>query len=185
MYHIFSWLIFTLIILIVLPKVTLAIATPLSPLKSSNNKPLITHFLVFSSNSETVIPFEPKNGWILSEENKLRLYISGFNLEHNSIVFTTSSKECIPSDFISSIYDLSSASIIELNVKLKGVSTAHSSIFLCLLPSISSEINKTLSENGTLLEGSYFTFIGEKSTLPFAAKICLILMLFIVSGFFR
>jgi hypothetical protein len=185
MCHIFSWSFFTLIILNILSKDTLAAITTLSPLKSSNIKPSITQFLVFSSSSETVIPFEPKNGWMLSEEKKLRLYISGSNIKDNSIVFTGSPNECTSSDFISPIYHLSSASIIELNIKLKSVSQSHSSIYLCLLPSVRSKINKTQSENGTLLVGPYFTFIREKSTIPFAAKICLILMLFMVSGFFR
>jgi len=185
MYHTFSWSLFIIIILNILSKATSAVTTTLSPLKSSNIKPSITQFLVFSSSSETVIPFEPRNGWMLSDEKKLRLYISGSNLKDNSIVFTGSPNECTSNDFISPIYHLSSASIIELNIKLKAASQSYSSIYLCLLPSVRSNINKTLSENGTLLEGPYFIFIREKSTIPFAAKICLILMLFIVSGFFR
>jgi hypothetical protein len=180
----FLWLLFTLNILNILTKSILA-TTTFPPFESLDNKPLITQFLVFSSNSETVIPFERKNGWILNEENKLRLYISGVNLKNHSIVFSSSPNECTPSDFISPIYRLSSAAIIKLNVKLKGVSKTHSSIFLCLLSSSRLELNQTVEQNGTLLEGPYFTFIREKSVLPFAAKLCLILMLFMVSGFFR
>jgi hypothetical protein len=181
MSSIFSWLIFTLNILNVLTQ-----AIPmLTSFESSNNKPLITQFLVFSPSSETIIPFESANGWILNEERKLHLYISGLNLKNNSLVFSASSTHCTLNDFVSPIYRLSSASIIELNIKLKPLSKAHSSVYLCLLPSTRSMINRTLSRNGTVLEGPYFTFIREKSTLPFAAKICLILMLFIVSGFFR
>jgi hypothetical protein len=150
-----------------------------------NNKPSITQFLVFSPSSETIIPFESSNGWILNEERKLHLYISGLNLKNNSLVFSVSSTHCTPNDFISPIYRLSSAAIIELNIKLNPLTKSHSSAHLCLLPSIRSKINQTLSRNGTILEGPYFTFIREKGVLPFAAKICLILMLFIVSGFFR
>jgi hypothetical protein len=185
MHYLFLWLFFNLNVLIALPKATLAITTTLSSLISSNDKPLITQILVFSTNSETVISFEPKTRWILGEEKKFLLYISGSNLKNNSLVFTSSSNQCPSSDFVSPIYRLSSAPIIKLNVKLKGLTKSHSSIHLCLLPSLRSKINQTRSRNGTVVEGSYFTFIREKSRLPFAAKICLILMLFTVSGFFR
>jgi hypothetical protein len=57
--------------------------TTLPPLILSNNFPLITHFLVFSSNMETVITFEPKHGWLLNEERKFRLYLSGINLHRS------------------------------------------------------------------------------------------------------
>ncbi len=179
----YSWFILILTFSNVFSQLTTKTTTTLSPLKSTNNKPSITQFLVFSTDSETIIPFEPKNGWMISEEKKLRLYISGSNLENSSIVFSASPIKCTTSDFISPTYDLSSASIIERNVNIKGASKVHSSIHLCLLSSLKS--NETQSQNGTRLDGPYFTFLREKSRLPFAAKICLILMLFIVSGFFR
>ncbi len=180
-YYICSGFVLILNILNVLSKPTVTTTS----LKVLNDKPLITQFLVFSSDSETIISFEPKLGWMLGEENKLRLYVSGFNLENNSIVFSASANECTSSDFISPMYRLSSASIIELDINLKGASKAHSSIFLCLIPSSVSKLNETLSENGTQLVGAYYTFLREKSRLPFPARICLILMLFVVSGFFR
>ncbi len=163
--------------------------TTLSPLILSNNSPLITHFLVFSSNLETVITFEPKHGWLLNEEKKFRLYLSGINLQNSSIVFSSSIDECTLDDHISPIYPLSSSSsIIEINVELPSISKSHSAIYVCLLTSNQSLsiINNTTmnSQNATQLEGAYFIFLREKSRLPFAAKICLILMLFIVSGFF-
>src|ERR1700722_11680762 len=89
------------------------ITTTLSPLFISNHFPLITHFLVFSSNMETVITFEPKHGWILNDERKFHLYLSGFHLQNSSIVFSSSVDECTTNDYISPIYSLSSASIIE------------------------------------------------------------------------
>ena len=104
---------------------------------------------------------------------------------NSSIVFSSSPDECTSNDFISPIYQLSSASIIELVVRLGDVSKASSTIFLCLLPTKKSKLNDTLSRNGTQLKGPYFTFFRQKSTLPFAVKICLVLMLFIFSGFFR
>ncbi|CAF3589011.1 unnamed protein product, partial [Rotaria sp. Silwood2] len=68
MHHIFSWLFFILNILNVLSQsniiITTTTTTPLSPLQSSNDKPFITQFLVFSSNTETSIRFEPKHGWL-------------------------------------------------------------------------------------------------------------------------
>ncbi|CAF2606829.1 unnamed protein product [Rotaria sp. Silwood2] len=188
MYHIFSWLVFILNILNVLSQsniiITTTTTTPLSPLQSSNDKPFITQFLVFSSNTETSIRFEPKHGWLLNSEKKLRLYISGFNLQNNSIVFSALQDECTSNDFISPIYNLSSASIIELDVHLESVSKIHSSIFLCLLPSITTQLNNSLLQNGTQLKGPYFTFLREKTTIPLAVKICLVLMLFVFSGFF-
>ncbi|CAF4423331.1 unnamed protein product, partial [Rotaria sp. Silwood2] len=188
MYHIFSWLVFILNILNVLSQsniiITTTTTTPLSPLQSSNDKPFITQFLVFSSNAETSIRFEPKHGWLLNSEKKLRLYISGFNLQNNSIVFSALQDECTSNDFISPIYNLSSASIIELDVHLESVSKIHSSIFLCLLPSITTQLNNSLLQNGTQLKGPYFTFLREKTTIPLAVKICLVLMLFVFSGFF-
>lgn len=140
----------------------------------------ITNFFVLSSNSETVINFDPKSGWLLDEEKKLRLFISGFQLENASIVFTSSSKICHPQDFISTLYRLSATPIIELDVHLTNFSKVRSSFFLCL---ISSTGNR--SDLIKPLEGPFFTFIHEKSSIPFPLKICLILMLFIVSGFFR
>ncbi|CAF2743244.1 unnamed protein product [Rotaria sp. Silwood2] len=191
MHHIFSWLFFILNILNVLSQSNIIITTtatttttPLSPLQSSNDKPFITQFLVFSSNAETSIRFEPKHGWLLNSEKKLRLYISGFNLQNNSIVFSALQDECTSNDFISPIYNLSSASIIELDVHLESVSKIHSSIFLCLLPSITTQLNNSLLQNGTQLKGPYFTFLREKTTIPLAVKICLVLMLFVFSGFF-
>ena len=146
--------------------------------------PSITHFLVFSSNLETVITFEPKHGWLLNEERKFRLYLSGYNLQNTSLVFSSSLDECTPDDYISPIYSLSSSSssIVELNVELESVSKAHSSIYTCLLTSLNHSL--TNATNASQLSSAYFIFVREKSRLPFAAKICLILMLFIVSGFF-
>jgi metal transporter CNNM len=138
---------------------------------------------------ETVITFEPKHGWLLNEERKFRLYISGINLQNSSIVFSSSIDECTSTDYISPIYSLSSSSIIEINVELQSISKSHSSIYVCLLSSSSSNLlltltNNTNTQNATQLVGAYFTLLREKGRLPFAAKICLILMLFIVSGFF-
>lgn len=173
-------------ILILFSNFTLTVTTNSFPLKSlKKNKPLITQILVFSPSLETVIAFEPKSGWILGEERKLRLYISGSNLENNSIVFSSSPNECKSNTFVSPTYSLSSASIVEVNIKLKGISKSHSSIYLCLLPTLKLKINESQSENETVVEGTYFIFLREKGTLPFAAKVCLILMLFMVSGFFR
>jgi len=164
--------------------------TTLSPLILSNHYPLITHFLVFSSDFETVITFEPKHGWIINDERKFRLYLSGIHLQNSSIVFSSSIDECTFNDYISPIYSLSSSSIIEINVELQSISKAHSSIYICLLTPANLTLsllnnNTTDLQNATQLDGAYFTFLREKSRLPFAAKICLILMLFIVSGFFR
>ncbi|CAF1087234.1 unnamed protein product [Rotaria sp. Silwood1] len=171
-------------ILHVLSKSKIISTTTLSSLQSINDKPFITQFLVFSSNSETLFGFEPKHGWILNADKKFRLYISGFNLQNNSIAFSALQDECTSNDFISPIYNLSSASIIELDVHLQRVSKVHSSIFLCLIPSIEISLNNSLLQNGTQLKGPYFTFFREKTTLPLAAKICLVLMLFVFSGFF-
>jgi hypothetical protein len=160
----------------------------LSPLISSNYSPFITHFLVYASNMETVITFEPKHGWLIKEERDFRLYLSGYNLQNSSIVFSASIDECTSSDYISPIYTLSSALIHEINVVLKGAPKGHSSVYICLLTSSNVSLslsNNTEIYNATQLEGSFFTFLREKGPLPFAAKICLILMLFIVSGFFR
>jgi metal transporter CNNM len=137
---------------------------------------------------ETVITFEPKHGWLLNEEKKFRLYISGINLQNSSIVFTSSIDECTLNDYISPIYSLSSASIIEIDVELQSITKSHSSIYVCLLTqsniSLLTISNNTDSQNATPLVGAYFILLREKGRLPFAAKICLILMLFIVSGFF-
>jgi hypothetical protein len=181
-HYIFLWLVFISTISNGLSQLATVTLSP--PLKSSNNQPSITQFLVFSTDSETVLSFEPKNGWIISQEKKLRLFISGFNLKNSSIVFSASPTECTSNHFISPIYRLSSASVIERTVNIKRVSKAHLTIYLCLLSSSTLKSNKSQSENGIRLLGPYFTFIREKSTLPFAAKICLILMLFLVSGFF-
>lgn len=159
----------------------------------SSSVPLINHFLVYSSNLEKIIRFEPKLGWILNDEKKLHLYISGINLQNSSLVFSASINKCTPNDYISPIYSLSSSSssssIIELNVELSSISKLQSTVYICLLPasniSAFSSYNNIESFNGTLLEGPYFTFLREKSLLPFSAKICLILTLFLVSGFFR
>ena len=158
--------------------------TTLSPLTLTTNAPFITHLLVFSSNLETVITFEPKHGWLLNEERKFRLYLSGINLQNSSLVFSSSLDECSPDDYISPIYPLSPASIIEINVELPSISKSHSSIYFCLIPSSNRSLLLPNSTNATQLEGAYFIFLREKGRLPFAAKICLILMLFIVSGFF-
>ena len=162
--------------------------TTLSPLISSSSVPFITHFLVFSSNSETVLTFAPKAGWVLNEERQIRLFVSGYHLHNSSIVFSASLDDCTASDFVSPIYPLSSASIVEILVNLEPPSKTHSSVYVCLLtPSSNSSsfTNMTEFHDARQLEGSYFTFLREKGRLPFAAKICLILTLFIVSGFFR
>ena len=161
--------------------------TTVSPLAFSANTPHITHFLVFSSNLETVIAFEPKHGWILNDENQIHLHISGVHLHNSSIVFSATAGECSASDFVSPIYRLSSLPVIDFDVRLDAVPRGRSSVFVCLLTpaKLSSSSNGSGLQNGTQLEGPYFTFLRDKSTIPFAAKICLILMLFIVSGFFR
>ena len=162
--------------------------TTLSPVISSNSAPFITRFLVFSSNLETVLTFAPKAGWILNEERQMRLFISGYHLQNSSIVFSASLDECTDGDFVSPIYPLSAASIIEILVDLEPASKTHSSVYVCLLTpwsNSSSSTNMTEFHDARQLEGAYFTFLREKGRLPFAAKICLILMLFIVSGFFR
>jgi len=139
---------------------------------------------------ETVITFEPKRGWLLNEEKKFRLYLTGINLQNSSIVFSSSLDECTLEDYISPIYPLTSPSINEINVELQPILKSHSSVYVCLLTSINDSLsillnNNTETKNATQLEGAFFTFLREKGRLPFAAKICLILMLFIVSGFFR
>lgn len=164
--------------------------TTISPLISTDHSPYIIHFLVFSSNLETVITFEPKRGWILNEERKFRLFINGINLQNSSIVFSSTFDECSLDDYISPIYPLTSATINEINVELPSVSKSHSSAYVCLLTSTNSSLsilsnNNTESKTATQIKGTYFIFLREKGRLPFAAKICLILMLFIVSGFFR
>ena len=161
--------------------------TPVPPLAFSTNTPHITHFLVFSSNLETVIAFEPKHGWILNDENRIHLHISGVHLHNSSIAFSSTAGECSTSDFISPIYRLSSLPIIDFDVRLDAVPSGRSSVFVCLLTPVTrlSSSNGSDLQNSTQLEGPYFTFLRDKSTIPFAAKICLILMLFIVSGFFR
>ena len=145
----------------------------------SSTPPSITHLLVFSSSSETVISFDSKHGWMLNDEKKLHLFLSGSNLDNTSLVFTASADDCSKTHSISPVYQLSSAPIVELHVELAKVSKARLSIFLCLLTSTKA------AENTTALQGSYFMFAREKSTIPFPVKVCLILMLFMVSGFFR
>ncbi|UJR29040.1 hypothetical protein I4U23_010255 [Adineta vaga] len=177
------WIFFILNILHVLSQRVNRTST-LSVWKVSNVKAKITQILVFSPSEETIIPFDPKEGWILSEERKLVLHITGTNLRNSSIVFSSILNQCTPSGFVSPIYQLSSASIVTLNIELHKLSKSHESAFLCFLPPSKLLSNKTQTENGTQLEGLYYTFIREKGRLPFAAKICLILMLFFVSGFF-
>ncbi|CAF2496327.1 unnamed protein product [Rotaria sp. Silwood2] len=192
MYSIFVCLYFILNLVNISSSTTRTIKTTLPPLVQSNHTPLITHFLVFSSNSETVIRFEPKNGWILNDEKKIRLYLSGLNLQKSSLVFSASVNKCTLNDYISPIYSLSSTSIIEIDVELQSISKSHSLVYICLLTSSNTSLsllNNNNNHNNELhnvaqLEGVYFTFVREKSRLPFSAKICLILMLFIVSGFF-
>lgn len=167
-----------------------AITNTISPSVLTDRSPFILHFLVFSSNLETVITFEPKRGWLLNDEKTFRLYVTGFNLQNTSIVFSSSLGECTSDDFVSPIYPLTSSQIHDLNVELQPISKSHSSIYVCLLRSTNDSLtilsnNSTESRNATQLEGAFFTLLREKSRLPFAAKICLILMLFIVSGFFR
>ena len=130
----------------------------------------------------------PKHGWMLYEEKDFRLYISGHNLQNSSVVFSDSINECTPTDYISPVYALTSAPVIDVHVKLKDASTSHSSIYLCLLTPQNRSLfpsNSNDSYNATQFEGPYYTLLREKGRIPFAAKICLILMLFIVSGFFR
>ena len=156
-----------------------------SMLDPVTTKPLITQFLVFSPSSETNIGFDLESGWELNEERKLHLYISGNNLQNTSVVFTTSLTDCTADHFISPIYDLSSEPIVKLNVKLKPVSKTHATAYLCLLSSMRMKANRTSSRNATILQGPYFTFTRDRNPLPLPAKICLILMLFTISGFFR
>ena len=151
----------------------------LIPLKSASIAPVITHLLVFCSSSETVIAFDSESGWLLNDETKIRLFLSGSALENSSLLFTASSDDCSSGNSISPVYRLSSAPVVQLHVHLKRVLNARSPMFLCLLPSAGGTANRTA------LKGPYFMFLREKSTIPFAVKICLILMLFIVSGFFR
>ncbi len=104
MCRVVSWLFIAVNIFNGLTRTASATTTPLSQLRSRDNKPSITQILVFSSSSETVIPFESNDGWLLHEEKKLRLYISGLNLENSSIVFSSSPKECSADDLVSPIY---------------------------------------------------------------------------------
>ncbi|CAF4146405.1 unnamed protein product [Rotaria socialis] len=189
MYNIFICLYFILNLLNISSTTATTTTTTLSPLILSNPVPLINNFLVFSSNLETIIKFDPNYGWLLNDEKKLRLYISGINLQNSSLVFSASLNKCTSSHFISPVYSLSSSSsIIELNIELQSLSKTRPLAYICLLSpsdiSLSLLNNNTESYNGTQFAGAYFTFLREKSRLPFAAKICLILMLFIVSGFF-
>ena len=186
-YSAFLLLFFVLNLLVIISTSSSTTASPFSSFVS-NPFPLITHFLVFSSDFATMIRFEPKRGWILNEEKKFRLYLSGVNLQNSFIAFSSSDDECKSNDYISPIYSLSSAPVIELNVELQTISKPHSLIYVCLL--ISSNISLSLPNNtelfnATQLRGAYFTFLREKSRLSFSTRICLILMLFIVSGFFR
>lgn len=158
-----------------------------SPITAAFHDPAITNFLVFSSNQETVITFEPKLGWLLNEERKFRLYLTGINLHNNSIVFA-SADDCSADDYITAPYRLSSAPVNVIDVKLPGITKSHATVYVCLLTSLNaspSSLNNTIWQNATKLDGPYFTFVRERGRLPFAAKICLILMLFIISGFYR
>ncbi|CAM4842949.1 unnamed protein product, partial [Rotaria magnacalcarata] len=189
MYNIFICLCFILNLLNISSTTTTTTTTTLLPLILPNPVPLINNFLVFSSNLETSIKFDPNYGWLLNDEKKLRLFISGINLRNSSLVFSASLNKCTSSHFISPVYSLSSSpSIIELNIELQSLSKTHPLAYICLLSSSDISLsllnNNTESYNGTQLAGAYFTFLREKSQLPFTAKICLILMLFIVSGFF-
>lgn len=164
-------------------------STTNSPIVTLNNAPFIRHILVFSPTLETVITFLPKHGWMLNDEKSFRLYISGYHLQNSSIAFTTTLNECTPSEYVSPIYPLPSASINEILVDLDPPTKTHVSVYLCLIPppSKNSSVfsNDTQEQTGEQQDGPYFTFFREKARLPFAAKICLILTLFIVSGFFR
>jgi len=151
----------------------------------AQQSPSITQFLVFASSSETTIEFQPKDGWILNEEKSLRLFITGANLQNSSVVFSASPTQSTSVDFISPVYRLSSQNIIKLNIKLKPATERHATVHLCLLPALRATSNRNLTRNGTILNGPYYTFIREKGTLPFPLKVCLILMLFTISGFFR
>lgn len=154
------------------------------PIRWSSAQAVIRNFIVFSADAESAISFDPKLGWIIGQENRLRVYLSGSNLENVSIVFSDSSGECSPNDDLSAVYRLSSSPIIELNVHLRNLSKLRSSISICLIPS--SLPGENLEQrNVTKLRGPYFTLFIDQILLPFPLKICLILMLFLVSGFFR
>ncbi|CAF0795370.1 unnamed protein product [Adineta ricciae] len=158
----------------------------ISSLTASYHDPLILNFLVFSSNLETAITFDVKVGWILNEQRKFRIYLSGVNLHNSSIVFT-STDECLSNDYLTDIYPLTSTAPATIDVELPSISKSHSIVHVCLLTSSNTSFslaNSTTSLNATKLEGAYFTLVREKGRLPFAAKICLILMLFIISGFY-
>lgn len=172
---------------------TMAITTfdsSTSRLIKNNSMATINNFMVFSSTMETVISFVPEQGWLLNDDNQFRVFIIGEHLENSSIVFTTTMDQCSSSvnDFVSDIYSLSSSPIIEISVTLKPLTKTHSVVYLCLLYSnsnSSSTTNLTQTFRGHHLDGIHFHLIRERSQIPFAAKICLILTLFIVSGFFR
>jgi hypothetical protein len=169
---------------------TTTTTTTVSSWITTEYTPFIRHILVFSANLETVITFAPKHGWLLNDEKKFRLYINGYHLQNSSIVFSASLDDCTSNDYISPVYPLSSTTTTsDILVQLDQDFKAHSSAYLCLLTTTNDvplSINTTNDAYETKqLDGPYFTFLREKARLPFATKICLILMLFIVSGFFR
>lgn len=155
-----------------------------------NSSAIIEQFLIFSSNEETVINFDPKQGWLLNEQNKFRLFISGTHLQNSSIVFSSSSDTCQKDSQISPEYRLTSADIISIEVKLDNFKQSHTTAYVCLIPTLNSTLLLNQTNETTSLDyhqpmnGKHFKLIREKDRIPFAAKICLILMLFVVSGFY-
>jgi hypothetical protein len=136
----------------------------------------VRQILVFASQSDVAISFNPKLGWLLKEEKDLQIFLSGSNLQNGSIAFSNTLGRCESKYLISSNYILSAESIIELNVRLRNDSKQIHSVYLCFW---------TINRNATQLSGPLFTFVRQKDTFPFALKLVLILMLFIISGFFR
>jgi len=165
------------------------LSTAISSNQTSNSTATIDQFLIFSTNEETVINFDPKQGWLLNEQNKFRLFISGVNLQNSSIVFSSSSDTCQQDSQISPEYPLTSADINSIEVKLDNFKQSHTTTFVCLIPTlnltlITNQTNQTNLFDIQPVHGKHFKLIREKDRIPFAAKICLILMLFVVSGFY-
>lgn len=159
------------------------------PSNSTEASPHIEQFLILSPDEETVINFDPKQGWLLNEQKKFRLFISGTNLHNSTLVFSSSSDNCQKDNYISPEYQLSSSDIISIDVKLDNFKRSHTTTYVCLIPKLnltflSNQTNVTSFVDILPVPGKHFRLIREKDRLPFAAKICLILMLFIVSGFY-
>ncbi|CAF1010937.1 unnamed protein product, partial [Didymodactylos carnosus] len=149
--------------------------------------PQITHLLVYDTHLETAIKFDLKNGWIIGDARKLLFIIDGYNLNSTKISLSSSFDECKTNEFISSTYNLitTSHTAISLEVQLSPPPKVRSSVYLCFSYLDNSNNNSNSSIwNSKQLPSPFFTFIREKELIPFAAKICLILLLFCVSGFF-